>query len=527
MINIFFYNFFLNDILFIPIGSIIFIYIFIYLNFKHFFFKLYIKNKEKKKFILKNFYNLNSNYIYKKLVFFILNFFCILSFIYILLITYYYNYINNYIFLSFQVSNLSLNYFKLVLIFSIYSFIVLKKNYNKTKNFELLISYFFFFSCLLYYLSVNNILTLIFIFELQSMIFIYLLSNLFYIKDSFIINKFSENSLWYLNSILYQFWVSFLGIILLVYTLLVFLKKIYFLDWINIEIYVYFLNFSNFYLNNNEFLLIFLPLILGILLKLGIFPFFFWKPEIYRNFSLDIIFVYMTTYMFSTSYFIIFIITTYFLLINKFVFLYFNFVIVFTLIFLPIVFYSVTEIRLFLGYTYLFHIAIILISSFLNSLFYYSSFIYLIVYIYFSFYLIVLLYYISNINLWYFTDFQVFFKNNLVNLVLFNLMLGMSGIPPFLGFFSKISVVSVLMLNENYFYFFIFFISGLVLSFYYIQNYRFFGYNLKSINYSKDYLVLKLNFSYLNYLILFIFFNLFSFFFFSDLLVFSYTFKLN
>ena len=235
----------------------------------------------------------------------------------------------------------------------------------------------------------------------------------------------------------------------------------------------------------------------------------------------------MTTYMFSTSYFIIFIITTYFLLINKFVFLYFNFVIVFTLIFLPIVFYSVTEIRLFLGYTYLFHIAIILISSFLNSLFYYSSFVYLIVYIYFSFYLIVLLYYISNINLWYFTDFQVFFKNNLVNLVLFNLMLGMSGIPPFLGFFSKISVISVLMLNENYFYFFIFFISGLVLSFYYIQNYRFFGYNLKSINYSKDYLVLKLNFSYLNYLILFIFFNLFSFFFFSDLLVFSYTFKLN
>ena len=266
---------------------------------------------------------------------------------------------------------------------------------------------------------------------------------------------------------------------------------------------------------------------MGILLKLGIFPFFFWKPEIYRNFSLDIIFVYMTTYMFSTSYFIIFIITTYFLLINKFVFLYFNFVIVFTLIFLPIVFYSVTEIRLFLGYTYLFHIAIILISSFLNSLFYYSSFVYLIVYIYFSFYLIVLLYYISNINLWYFTDFQVFFKNNLVNLVLFNLMLGMSGIPPFLGFFSKISVISVLMLNENYFYFFIFFISGLVLSFYYIQNYRFFGYNLKSINYSKDYLVLKLNFSYLNYLILFIFFNLFSFFFFSDLLVFSYTFKLN
>jgi NADH:ubiquinone oxidoreductase subunit 2 (subunit N) len=67
-----------------------------------------------------------------------------------------------------------------------------------------------------------------------------------------------------------------------------------------------------------------------------------------------------------------------------------------------------------------------------------------------------------------------------------NLFLGMAGIPPFLGFFSKILIISSLLFYENYYLFLLFFISSLIIAFYYIQNYRFFGVNLKNTNFLKQ-----------------------------------------
>jgi len=108
-----------------------------------------------------------------------------------------------------------------------------------------------------------------------------------------------------------------------------------------------------------------------------------------------------------------------------------------------------------------------------------------------------------------------------------NLFLGMSGIPPFLGFFSKILIISSLIYYENYFLFFTFFISSLIIAFYYIQNYRFFGYRLKNITYFKNNLIVKFNYKYLNYLITFIFLNVLSLFFINEIYIFSFLFKLN
>lgn len=513
--------------MFIPILMLIFIYVFIYLNFKNFFFKIYINKKQKSNYIFKNFYLLSKNIVYNNILSFVFNYFYIIVIFYFFFVSYYFNYLSNNIFLSFQLQSYVLFYYKILLILFFVSFSILKNNFNNVKNYETLVSYFFFFYCLFYYLSVNNLITLIFIFEFQSIIFIYLLSNLFYLKSNYLLNKTLKTPIWYFNSLLYQFWISFLGALILVYSLLIFLKNIFFVDWINVEIFLYFLNSITFYSKKLDIILIFLPLIMGFMLKLGLFPFFFWKPEIYKNFNLDTIFLYMTVYVFSTSYFIIFFITTYFFLVNSFIYIYLDITIIISLIFLPIIFYSVVEIRTFLAYTYIFHMLIILISTFFNNLFYSTSFIYLMTYIFFSFNFIILLYYISNYNLWFFTDFQFFFKNNLVNLVIFNLFLGMSGIPPFLGFFSKLSIISLLIFYENYFLFFLFFISGLIISFYYIQNYRFFGYNLKSINYSKNYFLIKLNFKYLNYLLFFISFNTFSFIFFNELFIFSLIFKIS
>ena len=59
---------------------------------------------------------------------------------------------------------------------------------NISKSFEFLISIILFVNCLFYYLLLNNLIGLIFIFEMQSLIFIYLLANNFTIN----FNNFSS-----------------------------------------------------------------------------------------------------------------------------------------------------------------------------------------------------------------------------------------------------------------------------------------------------------------------------------------------
>ena len=96
----------------------------------------------------------------------------------------------------------------------------------------------------------------------------------------------------------------------------------------------------------------------------------------------------------------------------------------------------------------------------------------------------------------------------------------MSGLPPFLGFFIKISLITLLINNEEYLLFFLILLSGLFISFFYIQNYRFFGYNLKNINYKKNLLILKYNNSLFFIIYVCIFINIFGIFFLNDFFIF-------
>ena len=70
-------------------------------------------------------------------------------------------------------------------------------------------------------------------------------------------------------------------------------------------------------------------------------------------------------------------------------------------------------------------------------------------------------------------------------------MLGMSGTPPFLGFFTKFSVISMLFTAQDYLFFFVTLFSGFFAAFFYIQNYRFYGYSTKSHTYVKTYFIAK------------------------------------
>lgn len=84
----------------------------------------------------------------------------------------------------------------------------------------------------------------------------------------------------------------------------------------------------------------------------------------------------------------------------------------------------------------------------------------------------------------------------------------MAGLPPFLGFFSKISVIANLYFDKNYFLCILFLISSLIISFFYIQNSRFFGYSLKKTKYFKNNLVLVINYNYSTVILLFLMFNI-------------------
>lgn len=231
----------------------------------------------------------------------------------------------------------------------------------------------------------------------------------------------------------------------------------------------------------------------------------------------------MVVYSFSSIYFIIVLFNNYIFLLKSHFYIYIYILAIFSLIFLSLIIFSIVELRPFLAYTSLIHIIFIILGIFMNSINSLSvSYFYLFTYLYFMFFLFIILFFFkNNNNVWYFTDLQFFFKNTIIMTGFSVLFISMAGIPPFLGFFAKISLVSLLLFNEEYLLFFLTLISGFFISFFYIQNYRFFGYNVKNISYNKNLFIFKNNKNLFITFYLFLFINIFSCFFISDFFIFS------
>ena len=79
-----------------------------------------------------------------------------------------------------------------------------------------------------------------------------------------------------------------------------------FFDWENIEIFFFFYKYSWNMLSTFDFLFIWITFFAGLLLKIGFFPFFLWKPEIYKNFNVFVLFFYMAIYLFFILIFFFF-----------------------------------------------------------------------------------------------------------------------------------------------------------------------------------------------------------------------------
>jgi NADH:ubiquinone oxidoreductase subunit 2 (subunit N) len=107
-------------------------------------------------------------------------------------------------------------------------------------------------------------------------------------------------------------------------------------------------------------------------------------------------------------------------------------------------------------------------------------------------------------------------------IVLTIVLFSIAGVPPFLGFFSKLLILLVL-LNSNFFFFYIFFFGLLFFGLYfYLQNIRFLystGYGKLNYAFSSN---LRLSTIYFYFSFIIIFFLIFGFFFMDDFILYFY-----
>lgn len=469
------------------------------------------------------------NFSYKQYYYFILNllFWCFL-YVGLLFISSFY-YCSSTVFFVFYLSEVSYFTYLYCWIFTMITINYLSKLYSikYTNIYEHIVVISLIIVSLYYYIFVNSLISLIFVFEIQSILFIYLIATNYNVTvlftDDIISSKvknYSLSILWYYSSLIYQFWVSFLGSLLLIYSLLLLMKFNYILDWSNFDLFFLFSYYSQ--INLKFYFFIYNLLIVGFALKIGIFPFFFWKPEIYKNFSLSTLFFYMVIYLFCFINLFILLVSKYFILTINFWFFYLYVILYLTIIIVPIFIYSVFEIRVFLGYISVFHLIFIFFSAMLlNTSSLNISYFYLICYMFFTLNLFSIMFSTTTNSLWYLTDLQLFNSIPLVNTSILILFVSYAGLPPTLGFFSKLSLIFNFLVNNDFILFIIILISSFYIIYFYLQNYRFFGFSLSGYDYINNLVNYKLVLRFSGSYLFFIFWSLTSVFFYNDIFIFT------
>lgn len=127
---------------------------------------------------------------------------------------------------------------------------------------------------------------------------------------------------------------------------------------------------------------------------------------------------------------------------------------------------------------------------------------------------------LTNVKTLYsFKDFKLnFFLLSTFLIVLFSI----AGVPPFIGFFSKLLIL-LNLINSNFFLFYFFFFSLLFFGLYfYIQNIKYLmSNNNERSNYTFD-LTLRFNYTHVLCSFFVLFFTCFGIFFFDDLMLYFY-----
>ena len=526
MIN--FSTFLKYEIFFIPSIYFIIITCFTFIFFKEIQVNLFNYEKLKFKYFLT---------IYKTSINSYINFLYILIKIYLLYIIflifnsiYFYSYSNLKIFYSFQITNYIWLNSVIFIIISFFTFLILYKliNLNYFNSFEIWLAIFYLFLTSLYYFFFNNIIAFFFIFEIQSLLLLYSIIVSWNVKN-FKKNKnyiqYLNNYSYYFTAILLQFWISFFSSIIFIFGLLFLIQNSMFIEWDNIQIFSFF--FKNTIIFNNSIVLGWWLIIFSIFLKLGIIPVFLWKPEIYKFFNSIILFIYMTFYFLNILLFFIFFIYYYINLLFDWFTNIFFFSIFCTFLIVPIFFFSITELRSFLAISSIIQISYILLCLIYSNYFSISiAFLYSFIYYSYIIFFFILIFSLKNWNFWFISDFQ-FITNIRYLLTGFSILfLGLAGIPPFLGFLIKLSVIAFLFKLNEYILIIIILVGSYFSAYFYWQIIRFTELNIKKYTFNQ-FINLTFNNYFFFLLILLILINIFSYIFFIDFFNFSMFLTLN
>lgn len=254
----------------------------------------------------------------------------------------------------------------------------------------------------------------------------------------------------------------------------------YYLEFINFKTFLFEHLSINISLSINSSFIIglsFILIILSIFIKLSMSPFHLWALEVYEK-SLSIT-VFFFTLLGKLTYFIV-LFRVYYFLLSSYNFIFNSFILL--IIFLSIIFGAFSNLiqkkfKTILVYSSISHIGYILLSFSINSaLSLEISYFYLINYL------------LSNIIIWFtvlnliknndntnkfsknITDFTVLNNTNkLVALSLLLVFLSIAGLPPFVGFFSKLGIFLVLISESLFFIVLLILFFTTVSIFYYIR----------------------------------------------------------
>jgi NADH-quinone oxidoreductase subunit N len=330
-------------------------------------------------------------------------------------------------------------------------------------------------------------------------------------------SDFKQKQLWTLSALFIQFWASFLGAILLVYVSLRFGYLYGSLNWCDLNIFYKLTeNTSYSYWKYINYLGASL-LIYGFLLKAGVFPYYFWKPELYKNIAWEGMLWYVTLYTFAFLFLLINILTNYLsYLYNYWYFIIWIFALI-SFIFLSNVLFIITELKVFLTYMSVFHTTYIIINTivvwYISMI---NSYVYLIIYILLMLHIFSIIFVIKDKTLWFLTDLQNLSSISLISFSFICVFAAMSGIPPFLGFWAKISVIISLINSSEFLLAILALACGLFLMYFYLQNYRFNTNITKSFINNQLYLLYDATYIFI-FLILGVFINFIAIFFINEL----------
>ena len=225
------------------------------------------------------------------------------------------------------------------------------KKTNLVKSIDYLFSINNIIIILPYLFFVNTTFTFLFLLELVSTVILYnLISSKIWFKENYkttnITNNIPQN---YINMVFFQYWITFLGTIFIIYFYINMFCLFGTSDW-------FLLQFFNKIgcegsIKNNLIRFLILLFIVSVFLKLGITPFHLFKIEVYKGIPYLSIFFYTTYYFIVFFLFFLFFLSDFLLFFTPQFYFYLNLSVFIGLLFILTLLFDISLIKVFFTYS--------------------------------------------------------------------------------------------------------------------------------------------------------------------------------